>query len=248
MKKNIEVVVITLLLVLIASLVLILYLDPSADHTYATGVFGIFLAILIFYIDKKYFSSEGKELESATQESAKDINRRRRSKFRAPAELEFTLLIVSILILNNLFLSGFQYSVEDFKLPEATALTLLLVFSGNILFLSLLPLSALGSILIGMRSEQIRWRHCIVASSFTFGCIAILTATHWIATDSFSLVTILGALFTGNAHQMLPLHGKMLMAALTIAVDLLLVLFVSLWLLVWAKIGSWRFKRIMATS
>ncbi|WP_419785006.1 hypothetical protein [Pseudodesulfovibrio sp.] len=243
MKKNIETDIITLLVVLVIIFVLITFIDPSENHLYSSGFFAILIALLPFYIDKKYYTQS--DSEQKKYQPSKTVKKTDKHVLIFP-ELQFIILITVILILNNIFFLTFQYSVDQLKLSERMYTLLLVSFSGTMFFLSILPLSALGSILIGMRNTGIRWRHCIVSISFTFGSIAILTASHWITIDAFPLTNILKALFIENVNPMLALHGEMLLAVLTISVDLLLILIMSIWLLIWAKLGNWRFKRMIS--
>ena len=223
--------------------VLLLYLDPSPDHVYAQGLFGIANAVSILYIDKKHLVSNKECVENSLSPGSLPVRKSKCRRFLLPAYLEFILLLTLVLSLDNVFFEAFQYNLDSLGLTEEKYLTFLLIFGGYVLFLSLLPLSAMGAIIIGSGREKLGCLDAIIATSFTFGIIFILSGMRWITLDSFPIVPVLGALFNGNVQKALPVEGKLLMYFCTAAIDILLLLVISSWLFLWGRVGNWRFNK-----
>lgn len=243
--KKIEFVTILLFLFLLLAFLAILYVDKSESHIYSSGFFNILTSIVFFYVDKKFILPTKiveTPLDGQTAVMSK-IQQLSSTKNAIPPYVKFIGLLLLILTLNNIFFSAFQYSLESLNLPDETTLTFLLTFGGYLFFISILPLSALGAMLIGSSKQRIRLLHAVIASFFTFGFFFLLSAMQWTNLHTFPIAIILSALFHGNIDRLLPTGGTAFLYVLSFATDSILVLLVSSWLYLWGKIGNWRFQK-----
>jgi len=248
-KKRLESIAILSFIVLGASYVLMLAVDQSASHIYSSGFFNILMSLAIPYADKKFLTPKNAGDEDDTNPTAPPAAvaaAQTKSGRNIPVVLQFIGLIFLILYGDNLFFDAFQYSLDSLHLTEERYLTFLLIFGGYVFFISILPLSALGAIIIGLGKAKVSFRQAFVATAFTFGFFFISSALRWTDMNAFPIIPILHALFQGDIQPTLPPTSKIFVFFLTIMIDVVIIAVVSSWLALWGKFGHWRFKKSLA--
>lgn len=226
---------ITVALILLAAL--ITYLDPSIEGKYA----GIAVSIITAVVGM-YYAKRDNNVENLQEKSTIDLYKAQ-SSWVVPPVASFIILISTLFLLFNLFSLGFQNAIAFLRISEPASTTLTLIDAGNLLFCSILPLSAVWSTKIGFRLKPVSWIQVLSADIFTLGCISLLTLFHGIVTGLPPITAILGSLFAGNNAPSLPIHGRGLMIFLTIATSLFVTLSMTTWLWAWSRFGHWRFRR-----